>query len=128
MRLPEPRTTLLLDGLGALATAVTLCIVLPHFASAIGLSPRALVMLGLLGGLCACYSLGSWKFVRNRWRRALAIIMTANTAYCVVSAIVVGTHWNGMTVLGVTYFVGEILVILALVGLEAAVLRRCSTG
>jgi cation transport ATPase len=125
MRLPEPRTMLLIDGLGGVATAIQLCLVLPSFHSAIGLPPRALVMLGLFGVVYGCYSLGCWKLVRNRWRRVLTIIIAANVIYCMVSALVLVMHRNTMTPLGASYFFVEIAVILTLVAAEVAVLKRC---
>ena len=124
MKLPAPHTMLLVDGLGGVATALMLCIVLPPFHEEIGLIRRTLVTLGLFGVVYGAFSLGCWRFVRVRWRRALAIIIGANAFYCLVSALVVVTHRDAMTTLGVSYFVIEIAVIAALIGLEIAVLKR----
>jgi hypothetical protein len=124
VKLPTPRTTFFLDGLGGLATALMLCVVLSSFHEAIGLSRTTLVTLGLFGVVYGAYSLACWRFVSARWRRALAIIIGANAFYCLVSALVVVTHRDEMTSLGVSYFIVEIAVIAALVGFEVAVLRR----
>ncbi|MCC6245753.1 MAG: hypothetical protein IT353_23170 [Gemmatimonadaceae bacterium] len=119
-----PRTVLLIDGLGGVATAIMLCLVLPAFHTAIGLPPRLLVSLGLCGVVYAAYSLGCWFLVKTRWPRALTIIIAANLLYCAVSALVVVRHWHTMTALGAVYFIGEIAVILALVGVERVVRAR----
>lgn len=128
MKLPAPRTMFLLDGLGGVATAITLCAVLPSFHHAIGLSRGTLVALGLFGVVYGAYSLGCSRLVRERWRSALTIIVGANVFYCVVTALVLVTHRHTMTVLGTSYFVVEIAVIAALVSLEVAVLKRCAKG
>ena len=117
---------LLIDGIGGVATAIMLCLVLPAFHTAIGLPPRLLVSLGLCGVVYAAYSLGCWLFVKTRWRLALTIIIAANLLYCAVSALVVVTHWNTLTALGAAYFISEIAVILVLVGVESMVLARHS--
>ncbi len=124
MKLPTPRTTFLLDGLGGLATALMLCVVLPSAHEAIGLSRGTLVVLGLFGVVYGAYSLGCFQLARERWRRALALIIGANVFYCLVSTLVVVTHRDAMTTLGLSYFIVEIAVIAALVGLELAVLKR----
>lgn len=124
MTLPTPRTALLLDGIGALATALMLCGVLPMFHEAVGLSRGVLVTLGLFGAVYGAYSLACARFVTTHARRALAIIMVANLVYCGVSASVVLTHGAAMTALGIAYFAAEIVVILALVAFEWAVVRR----
>ncbi len=124
MKLPTPRATFLFDGLGGLATALMLCVVLPSVHEAIGLPRSTLVTLGLFGVVYGAYSLGCFRLVRKRWRRALAIIIGANFFYCLVSALVVVIHRDAMTTLGVSYFIVEIAVIAGLVGLELAVLKR----
>lgn len=124
MKLPAPRTTFLLDGLGGIVTAIMLCLVLRRFHHAIGLSPGVLVTLGLFGVVYGAYSLGCFRLVKKRWGRALAVIIGANILYCVVSALVVVAYRGAMTTLGISYFVAEIAVIAALVGLEVAVLKR----
>jgi len=114
----------LLDGLGGLLTALMLCLVLPSVHEHIGLPPRTLVNLGLCGAVCGAYSLSCYRFVTTRWRLALGIVAGANVVYCVVSAAVVGVQWRALTTLGLAYFAGEIIVILSLVALELAVLKR----
>lgn len=124
MKLLAPSTMFLVDGFGGVATALMLCIVLPLFHEEIGLTRSTLVTLGLFGVVYGAYSLGCWRFVRVRWRRALAIIIGANAFYCLVSALVVVTHRDAMTTLGVSYFALEIAVIATLIGLEVEVLKR----
>lgn len=126
MKLPTPRTVLLLDGMGGVVTALMLCVVLPAVHELVGLPRRTLIMLGLFGVVYGTYSLSCWKFVRTAWRRALAAIIAANAFYCVVTAFVVATHREAMSALGIAYFVAEILVIAALVTLEVAVLRSAA--
>ncbi|MFO0675868.1 MAG: hypothetical protein U0169_05000 [Polyangiaceae bacterium] len=128
MKLPEPRAMLLLDGLGALATAFTVGLVLPQVASSVGLEPRVLGSLGLYGVGCATYSLGCWRILKAHWARALTGIVGANLVYCGITASVVATRWEALTWLGVAYFVGEMAVIVALVAVEIAVVRASARG
>ena len=124
MKLPSPRAMFLLDGFGGIATALMLCIVLPWVQPHIGLSRSTLVALGLFGVVYGAYSLGCARFVTTRWRGALRVIIGANVLYCGVSAVVVVAHRDVMTAFGVAYFAAEIALIIALVCLELAVLKR----
>jgi len=120
----DPKSVFLLDGIGALLTALSLGVILPLVPEWIGLAPSVLRALGGVGAIYAAYSLSRYfvgETTRGLWLRAL---MVANLAYCVLTATLVGLHFGSLEVLGVVYFGGEILIILALVALELRVYRR----
>ncbi len=119
------RNIFLFDGLGAIgSTTATLAIVLafqPYF----GVPVATLWGLVLLAVGFVAYSLACW----NRGaalRPWLAVVMTANLAYCVVVAAVLVNHASTMTRLGTAYFLGEILVIVGVVTLEWQVLKAAA--
>jgi hypothetical protein len=116
------RQLFLLDGLGAVVTAVMLGAVLPAFEPAFGMPRPILLALALVAASFAAYSLTC--HVRAAGARMLLGITIANTAYCVCTLGLVVWLRGSVTWLGVAYFLGEILVIAALVTVEVIVARR----
>lgn len=112
----------LIDGLGALLTALMLGLVLPRFEVFFGVPPALLYPLAGVGAAFAVYSLSC-----HRWAprpRLLLGIATANTLYCLVTLLLLGFLHQAITGWGVAYFVGEILLVLGLVWVEVTVARR----
>ena len=123
----QPRLVFLIDGLGAMVSALSLGVVLPAFEGYVGMPRRVLAFLAVVAlafatGSIACY-VGS-----RRWRRALRIISSANLAYCGVTAALVVAYWAPLTVVGVTYFALEILVIGGLVVVERRLLAAADAS
>lgn len=121
---PGARQAFLIDGLGGLLTATMLGLVLPAFHQHIGLPAGTLRLLGLAGLGYATYSLSCFRFLQGNPAPYLRFIVVANLLYCLVTAAILATHRNTVTTLGLSYFVAEVLVILAVVSLEIRILRR----
>lgn len=121
------RSIFLFDGLGAVFSATLTGLVLPFWASELGVSPGLLRGLGLLAALFAVYSLGCFALVRTLRRGHLVAIMAANLGYCALT-LFLAFALAGLTVWGRTYFLLEIPVILGVVAVEAKVLRSWSTA
>jgi hypothetical protein len=119
LRLPKLsyRQLLLLDGTGALLSA-GLLLVLARLEPVFGL-PAALLygLLPVALGLAA-YSLGCAVLVRGPRPGHLRLIAGANLAYCVLSLALVAAAWPRITVLGLLFIGGELLIILALATAE----------
>ena len=114
------RNIFLIDGVGALCSALILGIVLPYFE--IGISNIILVTLSLIALSFSVYSIGCFVFKKNR--RWLKSIITANLLYCIVTTLIAGSFYEYLSDLGITYFVVEIMLIVALVFLELRVLKQ----
>ncbi len=120
----SPRQVFLLDGLGGVLTATLLGLILPLFHEHLGLGPRTLRWLGLAGLGYAAFSLSTFWRSPRRVAPYLRVIVVANLVYCAVIIAVLSARRADVTVLGFGYFAVEVVVILALVGLEVGVLRR----
>lgn len=115
----------LIDGIGAVITALMLAFVLPRFG--IGLPSPILEALAIVAAFFGLYSLGCFlaKATRLVW---LTLIIAANTIYCAVTAVVVVLFFGQLNIFGVLYFSGEILVIMILVVFEIKVLKSSKLG
>ena len=124
LRTASVRQLFLVDGIGALISALMLGLVLTTWEPAFGMPSRILVPLALVAGVFAVYSLTCYSM--NRGPTFLLGIAVANTLYCGVTLTLVLALRESLTWLGVVYFVGEILVVSALVAAEFTVARRHS--
>ena len=114
----------LVDGLGALLSALMLGIVLPSFKNEIGMPTAVLVVLSLVALVLGGYSVTCFFFAKASKRNLLKLIMVANLVYCLTTAFLVTKYLSALTKLGVAYFIGEILIILILVWVEFITLRK----
>lgn len=118
------RTIFLLDGVGALISALSLGVILPAFQEWIGMPHKVLYQLASLATIFAFYSLTRYKFAdlsNPNWLRG---IIALNLSYCALSLTLVVTHFESLTALGLTYFILEKVIVLAIVGLEWKILRE----
>ena len=118
----EPRRVFLIDGVGATLSALSLGVVFTALWEYVGMPRPVLLPLALVALAYAAYSIRCYYQRRNQWRRCLRIISSANLAYIGVTAGLVVAFWARLTVLGVTYFLLEIVLIGALVVVERRVL------
>jgi hypothetical protein len=108
---------LLLDSLGALVTAINL-MVIPQFESYTGI-PRDIALILLpLPILYSIFSFLSYKFGNHNWRSLLKMIAIANLFYCCLTMYVTWINFDTFKILGIIYFIVEILIIVVLATLE----------
>lgn len=117
----NPKTIFLIDGLGALLTAIMLGFVLTNFEVYFGMPRSVLHCLAVVACVFMLYSLACYVFLKNRWRTFLSIIMVANLLYCGLTIILASYFYSRLTPLGIAYFLLECLVILGFVWLEKRV-------
>lgn len=117
------RNIFLIDGIGAMMSTVMLGAILPAFQEYIGMPRSTLYLLAVGAAFFALYSLGSFCFADVKQKKWLLLIMIANLSYCVLTAGLVMYYRELMTLFGVVYFTGEIIVIVALVAYERKVLK-----
>ena len=113
-----PGRLFLLDVLGACVTAMLLAGILIPFQEFFGLPLSALEVLLLFAVVFAFYSLSCFFFLKKNWQIFLRIIATANGLYCCLTAFFVIFYFERLTVLGLCYFLVEMMIILSLVFLE----------
>ena len=122
-KMNEPRKLLLLDGLGALISAIMLGGVLVSFQQHIGMPYYILYSLALAAVCFAIFSLSSSLRKSSDPKRSLRIIAIVNILYCVISIGLVIHFYSLLTIFGIGYFLLEKVVVLSLVFLELKVSR-----
>jgi cytosine/uracil/thiamine/allantoin permease len=114
----NPGKLLLIDGIGALVTALLLVLIRNVFNSYFAM-PEA--VLNMLAGIAFCFSLFSlcsYVFARASSRSCLHIISIANLLYCCLTLGLLVYHYQQVTALAIAYFLGEAVVIGGLVVME----------
>src|SRR5688572_684170 len=115
---------LLIDCLGALLSAFLLGIVLVKFESGFGMPQNILYFLSTMACLFAMYSGISYFFLRKNHVAYLKFIAFANLMYCCLTLGLTVYFYKQLTALGLIYFTGEILVIVALAMIELRVASK----
>ena len=108
---------LLLDSLGALVTAINL-FVIPLFEIYTGVPRDIALILVPLPILYSIFSLLSYKFGNHNWKSLLKMIAIANLFYCCLTMYVTWINFYTFKILGIIYFIVEILIIVVLATLE----------
>ena len=118
----------LLDGFGAIITALLLSLVMARFEDFFGMpSP---IVYWLAGG-AACFALYSFICYRTSAAHQASFLMgiaIANTTYCLVTLGLVIGRFNTLTWWGIAYFVGEVIVVMALVRIEIRFAQKAKPG
>lgn len=112
------RQLFLIDALGATLSAILLGVVLTTFYLTFGMPVFILRVLAGIAILFAVYSF--WQYFRfpRKWPPFLRAIALANFFYCGLVLSLVIRHFPELTFWGRAYFIGELLIILALATLE----------
>lgn len=114
----KPRILFLIDGLGALLTAFFLFVVLDHFNKYVGMPTTILNSLSLIA-ICFCiYSIACFFFLKRHWKPFIIGIGIANLLYSILTIGILITHFSILTIIGISYFLVEIVFICGLVYIE----------
>jgi hypothetical protein len=119
----KPNAIFLVDGLGAFATASILFLVQWQFQEYFGMPEERLSLLSMIAIAFAVYSFSCFLFQNRNWRIFLKAIMTANLLYCCLTIGLVIHYYSTLSIVGLTYFLAEIAVIVGLVYIEFQTLK-----
>ena len=114
----NPKQIFLIDSFGALISAFSLGVVLVIFESHFGMPRNVLYILAAVACLFAIYSFSCALRMPKKWQPFLKAIALANFIYCCATLFLLFYFYQHLTVLGITYFVLEIMVILILIKIE----------
>jgi hypothetical protein len=114
----------LLDGSGAVLSAFFLGVVLRQLEPIFGMPVDTLTILALLACAFACYSWSCFFLVTNKWPSFLRVIMVVNVLYACLSLFLVYRHFADLTILGVVYFVLELIVLAGVVYVEYYAIQK----
>ena len=123
----KPKIIFLIDGLGASSTAILLITVLQTYNEYFGMPQKILIMLSIIAAVLAIYSIFCFAFLaRQNIQKFLKPIIISNLIYCFLTVGLVLYYYNELTILGITYFSAEILIISGLVYIELKTLKTLS--
>ncbi len=114
----KPKALFLLDGLGAALTTFSLFFVARHYHDYFGMPINILTYLSEIGLVYFAYSMSCYFLLKNTWSPFLRIIAFGNFLYCILTMSLLYSYYSNLTLIGLTYFLGEILIILLLVCIE----------
>jgi hypothetical protein len=114
----NPKQIFLIDGFGALVTTFSLAVVLVIFESHFGMPRKILYILSFAACIFAIYSFSCALRMPEKWQPFLKAIAIMNFMYCCATFFLLYYFYENLTILGLTYFILEIIVILILVKIE----------
>ncbi|MGB3947632.1 MAG: hypothetical protein WBM13_06590 [Bacteroidia bacterium] len=119
----NPKALFLVDALGAAFTSFLLFFVLRNNYDYFGVPANVLIYLSAIGLLCFAYSTLCYFLLKSNWTPYFRIIGLINFLYCILTMALLYADYANITGLGCMYFVGEVLIILALVYIELRVAK-----
>ncbi len=117
----QPRLLFLIDGIGALTSALLLIVVLPSFEEIFEMPQPMLYMLACIALFLGSYSFCCFYLSPKNWPPYMLAIAVANFIYCLVTLSLVFYFFEALTSLGITYFIVECFIIGILSGIEIKV-------
>jgi len=113
----KPWQIFLIDGMGALLSAILLCVV-QYYKEVFGVPDAMFQLLIPFQVLFACYSFTCLLSKSGKQKILLTVIIICNVLYALYSLLLVYLNADQLSTIGIIYFMLEILVILLLVSLE----------
>ena len=111
----------LIDSLGAILTAFFLFVIMRQFNGYFGMPKTVLTYLSLIA-ICFCiYSTTCFLFLKGRWTPFIRLIGIANLLYCALTIGLLIKYYSLLTIIGITYFLIEIIIIYVLSYVELRV-------
>jgi hypothetical protein len=114
----RPRNVFLLDGLGALLSALLLVFLIAPFEAIFGMPQQIAYTLSYPAFGFMVYSLGCYFLNPIAWKPFMRLIALANFLYCCLTFTLVMIDFSLLTKLGVAYFLGEIGIVFGVIAIE----------
>lgn len=114
----HPHLIFLIDGLGAILTALLLLLALPNLPEVFTMPARILQFLGSIAVILAAYSVSNYFIKLAQVRLLIRIIAVGNLLYCLLSVFIVSKLFTTISAWDKVYFAGEVLIVLALAVFE----------
>ncbi|MFT4737164.1 MAG: hypothetical protein ACI92W_001274 [Paraglaciecola sp.] len=113
-----------IDACGAVISAVMLGYVLIRFETAFGMPEATLYWLAIIPVFYFFYSFFCFLKTPRNWRKYVRAIAAANLSYCALTFGLLFYHFGQFTFLDIGYFVGEMVIIIALALVELRLSNR----
>ncbi len=124
MKQPSPKNFFLIDGLGAIVSAIMLGVVLVRFEEFFGMPAAVLYGLAGAAAVFAVYSFSCHFFFMEKWQPFLRLIGTVNLLYCGLTLGMVIYWQEPLTAWGIAYFVGEMAIVVTLAITELGTAKK----
>lgn len=118
----NPKIVFLIDGMGALISSFFLGLVLVQLQSYIGMPIRVLLLLAAIALIFAFYSLVCYYSNFKNWKHYIKVIAIANSLYCSLTIGLMIFFYQYLTLLGLSYFGIEIIIVTLVIRMEVLVL------
>jgi len=114
----KPSLLFLIDGVGALLSAILLVAMVLPLQGWFGMPPYIVRYLAIPAFALAGYSLICYLIKPSNHRPYLVFIAVANIIYCIITSIMLLRYSGSITPLGIAYFLGEISIVITIASLE----------
>jgi len=114
----KPKAIFLVDSIGAFLSAFCLLIISRFFSDFFGINPSTLQLLTILPIVFCIYSACCYLLIIRGYKPFILIIAIANFLYCLITMVLIFTHYSELTILGLSYFILELMIIGIIVYLE----------
>ncbi len=119
-----PKKIFLIDCIGAITSTFFLGVVLTTFEEFFGMPSHILYYLASIALVFAVYSFACYFRFPEKWTSFLKVIAFANLFYCILTLILVIYLFQQLTLFGLAYFIGEMILIIGIVSLEFKVAKH----
>jgi hypothetical protein len=118
------KTLFLIDSIGAFMTAFSLFIILRQFNAYFGMPKDELTYLSIVAVCFGIYSTACFLFLKGNLKPFIKFISIANLMYCVLTIGLLIKYFPLLTIIGITYFLTEIVIVCGLSYVELSVAVR----
>lgn len=114
----QPHKVFLLDGIGAIVSAVLLFGLVGTFEGFFGMPREIIIPLTIIPVLYAIYSFSCFLLLKQRFSRFLKIIGIANLSYCMLTGYFVWMYFPQLSIWAILYFLSETLIVVSIAVFE----------
>ncbi|MDC0231071.1 hypothetical protein OAK19_03825 [Aureispira] len=114
----NPKKLFLTDSIGAGISAIFLGVILVWLEEIIGMPTPVLFALSSMACVYAIYSICCYFILNNNWQPYLNFIAFANLAHCIITIGLIVHFYHKLTILGLTYFGIELIIIFGIIIIE----------
>lgn len=114
----NPKIIFLFDSIGAFISAICLLIISRFYSNYIGINPSTLQLLTILPIIFCIYSACCYLLIKRSYKPFILIIAIANFLYCLITLVLMFTLYSELTILGLSYFVLELMIIALIISIE----------
>ncbi|MCF8449079.1 MAG: hypothetical protein K9G49_04325 [Taibaiella sp.] len=110
----KQKTLFLIDSIGAFTTAFLLFVIVRQFNEYFEMPKIEVAYLSAIAVFFSIYSAACYLFLRGGWTPFIRFIGVANLIYCALTIGLLIKYYHILTIMGIAYFLIEIVIICGL--------------